>query len=320
MDKPPPPRPAIILHAGAWAIPDDEKEAHRLGCAHAAEAGWAVLTAGGKAIEAVRAAIRSMEDNRRLNAGAGSVLTRAGHVETDAGLMNGTTLDCGGVAAIGNRANPIEAANAVLASRYVLLVGEGAMEFLDNAGVASVDEASLIEQRERDRLQEALQRPTDEGHDFMDAAVTGPGDTVGAVAIDSIGRIAAGASTGGVCGKPPGRMGDTAVPGAGYYADDLLAGAACTGWGEPLLRMGMARRAVDFAREHNAMDATWLATQEFESRYRGRGGVILIARDGSIGFSYNTPSMATAFMDSELQQPHIGGIAANAPPPRSPDT
>ena len=311
MDKPPPPRAALIVHAGAWAIPSAEKKAHAEGCARAAEAGWAVLKDGGKAIDAVRAAICSMGDDRNLNAGAGSVLTRAGHIETDAGLMNGTTLDSGGVAAIRDRANPIEAANCVLESKYVLLVGQGAMQFLDGEGFPKVDPESLIEQRERDRLQEALQRPTDEGHDFMDAAVTGPGDTVGAVAIDKIGRIAAGASTGGICGKPPGRMGDTPVPGAGYYADDLLAGAACTGWGEPLLRMGMARRAVELARENNAMDATWLAIQEFDKRYQGRGGVILIGRDGSIGYSFNTPSMATAFMDEEMTTPHVGGIAAD---------
>lgn len=311
MDKPPPPRPAIIVHAGAWAIPPAEKKAHYDGSATAALAGWEVLEAGGSSLDAVRAAIRSMEDDRRLNAGAGSVLTRAGHVETDAGLMNGTTLDSGGVAAIRDRTNPIDAAAAVLESKYVLLVGVGAMQFLDDMGVPRVEPEEMIEQRERDRLQEAVRRATDEGHDFMDAAVTGPGDTVGAVAIDTIGSIAAGASTGGICGKPPGRMGDTAIPGAGYYADDLLAGAACTGWGEPLLRMGMARRAVDFSRENNAMDATWLATREFDERYQGRGGLILIARDGSIGFSYNTPSMATAFMDGEMQQPHVGGIAAD---------
>ena len=313
MDKPPPPRPALIVHAGAWAIPSAEKKAHADGCARAAEAGWEVLKSGGKAIDAVRAAICSMEDDRNLNAGAGSVLTRAGHVENDAGIMNGTSLDSGGVAAIRDRANPIEAAYRVLESKYVLLVGQGAMQFLDEVGFPRVDPESLIEDRERDRLREALLRPNDEGQDFRDAAVTGPGDTVGAVAVDAMGRIAAGASTGGICAKPPGRMGDTPVPGAGYYADDLLAGAACTGWGEPLLRMGMARRAVDLAREHNAMDATWLAIQEFEKRYDGRGGVILIARDGSIGYSFNTPSMATAYMDGELVTPRVGGIAPDTP-------
>ncbi|MDJ0521804.1 MAG: isoaspartyl peptidase/L-asparaginase [Planctomycetota bacterium] len=311
MDKPPPPRPAIIVHAGAWAIPPEEKEVHRLGCLTAVQAGWAVLVEGGKAIDAVRAAVRSMEDDRNLNAGSGSVLTRGGHVELDAGLMNGTTLDCGAVAAVRNRKNPIEAAYEVLKTKYVLMTGFGGMEFLDEHGVPTVDPESLIEERERARLVDALQRDPGDGLDFGHAGVNLPGDTVGAVAIDRIGRIAAGASTGGICGKPPGRMGDTPIPGAGYYADDLAAGAACTGWGEPLLRMGLARRAVDLAREHNAMDATWLALKEFEERFYGRGGVILIGRDGSIGFSFNTPSMATAYMDEELQSPFVGGIAAD---------
>jgi beta-aspartyl-peptidase (threonine type) len=299
------------VHAGAWAIPPDEKPAHREGARRAVEAGWATLCGGGSALGAVRAAIRVMEDDRALNAGSGSVLTRAGHVENDAGLMSGTTLDAGGVAAIGDRPHPIDAAEAVLRSKYVLLVGTGAMRFLDEAGVERCDPESLVEPRERARLARALQRDPADGVDFTDAAVQGPADTVGAVAVDRIGRIAAGASTGGICGKPPGRLGDTAVPGAGYYADDLAAGAACTGWGEPLLRMGLARRAVDLAREHNAMDATWLAMQEFEQRFAGRGGVILIARDGSLGYSYNTPSMAVAYMDEELQLPYVGGLGSS---------
>jgi beta-aspartyl-peptidase (threonine type) len=311
MDKPRPPRTAIIVHCGAWAIPSDEKEAHRQGALRAAETGWRVLEEKGTALDAVCAAIRSMEDDRALNAGAGSVLTAKGHCELDAGLMSGTTMDAGGVAAIRNRANPIEAARAVLDSKYALLVGLGAQQFLDEAGVPSVDPKTLIEPREKARLVRALERDPGDGLDFGSAGVSDPADTVGAVAIDHLGRVAAGASTGGICGKPPGRMGDTPVPGAGFYADDLAGGAACTGWGEPLLRMGLARRAVDLARENNAMDATWLAMQEFEQRFAGRGGVILIGRDGSIGYSYNTPSMSTAYMDAELQMPYVGGIAAD---------
>lgn len=308
MDKPRPPRRALIVHAGAWAIPPEEREAHREGTRSAAEVAWKVLLERGSAVEAVRAAIRSMEDDRRLNAGSGSVLNRAGHVELDAGLMCGTLMECGGVAAIRNRANPIDAAAVVLESPYVLLVGPGAEQFLDEQGVPRCDPASLVEQRERDRLQAVLSRKGGDRANFTDAGVSGPGDTVGAVAIDHVGRIAAGASSGGICGKPPGRMGDTAIPGAGYYADTLSAGAASTGWGEPLMRMGMSRRAVDLAREHNAMDATWLALQEFTERFGGYGGVILIARDGSIGYAYNTPSMAVAYMDGELQVPFVGGV------------
>ena len=308
MDKPRPPRRALIVHAGAWAIPPDERDAHREGTKAAAEAGWEALTAGRSAVDAVRAAVRSMEDDRRLNAGSGSVLNRAGHVELDAGLMCGTLMECGGVAAVRDRANPIDAAAAVLESPYVLLVGQGAMQYLDEQGVPSCDPESLVEQRERDRLQEVLSRKASDVANFTDAGVSGPGDTVGAVAIDHAGRIAAGSSSGGICGKPPGRMGDTAIPGAGFYADTLAAGASATGWGEPLMRMGMARRAVDFARDHNAMDATWLALQEFTERFGGYGGVILIARDGSIGYAYNTPSMAIAYMDGELELPFVGGV------------
>ena len=311
MDKPHPPRAALIVHAGAWAIPTPEKRAHREGVLAAVEAGWQVLMAGGKAVDAVRSAIRSMEDDRRLNAGSGSVLARSGRVELDAGLMNGTLLDCGGVVGVRDRANPIDAAAAVLESKYVLLAGSGCMQFLDEIGVPSCDPETLVEQRERDRLQRALQGARDEGTDFVDPTAEGPGDTVGAVAIDDIGRIAAGASSGGICGKPPGRLGDTAVPGAGYYADDLSAGASCTGWGEPLLRMGLARRAVELARENNAMDTSWLVMNEFDQRFGGRGGVIIIGRDGSIGSSFNTPSMAHAYMDSEMETPVVGGLAAD---------
>jgi len=311
MDKPPPPRAALIVHAGAWAIPSGEKEAHRAGCRAAVDAGWAVLAERGSALEAVRAAIRTMEDDVNLNAGTGSVLTRCGHVEMDAGLMSGTTLACGGVSALRDRRHPIDAAAAILETKYVLMTGIGGMRYLDEMGVPKVDPESLVVARERERLERALERDPGDGLDFTDAGVSSPGDTVGAVAVDKLGRIAAGASTGGICGKPPGRMGDTPVPGAGFYADDLSAGAACTGWGEPLLRMGLARRAVDLAREHNAMDATWLAMKAFEERFGGRGGLILVSRDGSIGFSFNTPSMATAYMDGELQVPFVGGVAAD---------
>jgi beta-aspartyl-peptidase (threonine type) len=110
-------------------------------------------------------------------------------------------------------------------------------------------------------------------------------------------------------------MGDTAIPGAGYYADNLLAGAACTGWGEPVIRMGMARRAVELAREHNAMDATWLTLKELEERFAGYGGVILIARDGTIGYAYNTPAMAVAYMDGQMKEPFVGGVPWEPPSP-----
>jgi beta-aspartyl-peptidase (threonine type) len=311
MDKPRPPRLALIVHAGAWDIPPAERPGHEEGCLEAAERGWAALTSGASALDAVCVAVRSMESDRRLNAGAGSVLCREGHVECDAGLMSGTTLESGGVAALRDVEHPIDAARAVLDSPYVLLVGSGASAFLREHGVPACDPGGLVEPRERERLQAFLRR---EGANRAGAEFGMPGDTVGAVAVDRMGRIAAAASTGGMVGKPPGRMGDTAIPGAGYYADDLAAGAAATGWGEKILRAGLSRRAVDLAREHNALDAAWLAMREFESRFEGRGGLILAARDGSIAFSFNTPHMPHAYRDESLSGPVFGGLGSSARP------
>ncbi|HEY6506798.1 MAG TPA: isoaspartyl peptidase/L-asparaginase, partial [Vicinamibacterales bacterium] len=135
-----------------------------------------------------------------------------------------------------------------------------------------------------------------------------PGDTVGAVAVDSIGRIAAGLSTGGMCGKPSGRIGDAPIPHCGYYADNRLAGVCCTGWGEGILRMGLARRVADLARDNNAQDAAWLGIRELDDRIHGKAGVIVIARNGSIGWAFNTPMMALGYCDTETNGPMVKGL------------
>jgi beta-aspartyl-peptidase (threonine type) len=315
MDTRRPPAPALIVHAGAWAIPPDELEAHRMGCLAAVEAGWAALDGGAPAPEVVVAAVSVLEASAGLNAGVGAVLNREGVASLDAGLMAGSSLGVGAVAGLTHVLSPIRAAAEVLDSRHVLLHGRGAEAFLQERGMPLVDQAQLVVPREVARL-EAWHRKRahedDHGTDFGDdntgaGDVDSPADTVGAVAVDRRGRIAAGASTGGLCGKRPGRIGDTPIPGAGFYADDLTAGAACTGFGEALLRMGLARRACDLTREHTAQDAAWLAIRELEDRFEGRGGVILIARDGSIGFAFNTPKMAVAYMDRECDEPVVGG-------------
>jgi beta-aspartyl-peptidase (threonine type) len=308
MDRPRPPRPAIVVHAGAWAIPEDERASHRDGCMTAIRLGWASLEKGTSAVNAVVETVSALEDDDRLNAGTGSVLNRDGIVELDAGIMCGTDLSVGGVAAIRNRQNPIQAANAVRQTSHVLLCGPGAESFLDECGVPTCDPARLVVSREVARLDAWRQRTDgdDHGVDFGKPGA-GPGDTVGAIAIDTNGRIAVAVSTGGICGKRSGRIGDTPVPGAGYYADNALGGAVCTGWGESLLRMGAARRAVEHLREYAAQDAAWLVIRELEERFGGKGGLIVIGRDGSIGFSYNTPQMAVAYMDAEIIDPVIAG-------------
>jgi beta-aspartyl-peptidase (threonine type) len=137
------------------------------------------------------------------------------------------------------------------------------------------------------------------------AGPPGPRGTVGCVAVDRGGNLAAGGSTGGTPGKPSGRVGDTPIAGAGLWADNRMGAAACTGWGEGILRVGLARSAVSYLRDASAQDAAYLAVREMESRVDGRAGIIVLSRDGSLGFAFNTPRMAVAFMDEELAQPFV---------------
>ena len=310
MDKPKPRRRALIVHAGAWNIPAEERPAHGRGVEAALDAGWEVLRADGGALDAVRACIRVMETDPALNAGVGSSLCRTGHVEMDAGLMDGLSLDVGAVAGLRTVQHPIDAAALVLRASPVLLSGEGAEQWLRGRGAAPIEPDALVTQRERDRLAAWLKRKPGDGDSIYSPT---PGDTVGAVAVDFAGNLAAGTSTGGTCGKPPGRIGDSPIPGAGYYADNLSAAAACTGWGEALLRHNTARRAVDHARENNAVDACWLAVRELEERFGGHGGLILIGRDSTIGWAFNTPAMAFAYRDDDMDQVMVGGLRERAP-------
>ena len=292
--------PSLIVHAGAWDVPDAEKAAHVSGVDRAVRAGWDVLRGGGSAIEAVTLAVRTLEDDAALNAGTGSVLCRDGWAELDAGLMEGLELRVGAVAGLRDVANPIRAAAALLEEEEVLLFGEAASAFAAAHGVERCDPASLVVERERLRLAE--------WHRKREAS--GPADTVGAVALDGDGRMAAGSSTGGRPGKPSGRIGDAPVPGCGFYADERVAGVACTGWGEDLLRVGVARRAFELARDNAAQDACWLAIRELESRIAGRGGVVMLTPDGGIGYAFNTAAMPLAWIDGDVGEPVHGGVAS----------
>jgi beta-aspartyl-peptidase (threonine type) len=301
-------RPAVVVHGGAWAIPDEEWRAHRDGVIRAARAAWNVISDGGAALDAVQTAIVILEDDPTFDAGTGSVLCRDGRIEMDAAVMDGRDLGVGAVACVREVKNPILLAREVLRSDHVLLAGEGAHRFAWERGITPCDPTSLVVERERRRLADFLQTPQDPdprvpfGHPGR-----GPAGTVGAVAVDKGGNVAAGGSTGGVPGKRPGRIGDTPIPGAGLWADNRWGGAACTGWGEGILRIGLARGAVANLRESAAQDAAWLAVREMDDRIQGRGGVIVLSRDGSIGFAFNTPRMAVAYMDAEMMDPFANG-------------
>jgi beta-aspartyl-peptidase (threonine type) len=293
---------ALIVHAGAWAIPTAERDAHMEGCRRAIDAGWRVLLGGGSALEAVVVAVGVMEDDPALNAGTGSVLCRQGWVEMDASVMDGRALEFGAVAAVRDVAHPVRLAREVMGSDARLLIGEGASAFARERGIDTIDPRRLVVARERARLSAWEARATDRAA-ARDAGV--PADTVGAVARDADGHFAAASSSGGRVGKRSGRVGDTPLPGSGVHADDACGAAACTGWGERILRFGLARRATDLARDLPAQVVCGRVLQEMTDRVGGDAGLILLSKDGSIGFGFNTGSMAVAYMDGELPSPVV---------------
>ena len=289
---------ALIVHGGAGTIAPQRHEAARLGCAAAAQVGWAVLQRGGSALDAVTTAVSALEDNPTFNAGTGAVLTRDGYAELDAGIMDGATLGVGAVAGLRRIKNPILLARAVLDLPQVLVLGEGAEALAAERGIAFVDPAHFVQAYQREPSQ-----PLPD-----DAAATlqheGKHGTVGAVALDAQGHIVAAASTGGVAGKLPGRVGDTPIAGAGFYAEDGVGGISCTGQGEAFIRLSVARRLAE-ALERGA-DVATAAGQVIAlvgKRVSGEGGIIAINAAGRIGFAHNTRDMSYAYYQEGMSEP-----------------
>lgn len=298
-------RPALIVHGGAWGIPDAEVEDHRRGVRRAVEAGWAVLDSGGDAMDAVEAAVTLLEDDPTFDAGIGSHLNRAGEVELDAGLMDGGTLRAGAVAGVRRLRNPLVAARRILeAGEHLLFIGEGAEAYVAERGVPLIDNTALVIPRERARFEalrdESLRLTTPDP--FRERHF----GTVGAVALDRAGRIVAGTSTGGSLYKRPGRVGDSPIPGSGYWADVRSAGVSTTGWGESILRVQLARLAA-FLIEQGAVgpEAAVRAVETLAADAEGWGGLILIDRAGWVGFAHNTPRMAFAWRTAQMAAPVV---------------
>lgn len=274
---------AIVVHGGAKRIDAALLARNREGCARAAEAGAALLREGRPALHAVEAAVRVLEDDPVFNAGFGSVLNADGAVEMDAAIMDGATLRIGAVAAVRRLRNPVAAASALLEARPVLLVAEGAERFASEQGIELCDPADMISP-------ERLASEYDRGH-----------DTVGCVAIDTAGHFAAATSTGGLTGKAPGRVGDTPVPGCGYYADDALGAVAFSGDGESILRTMLAARTMQ-ALEQNAAKAAAEAAIAALGRVGGEAGVIVLDAQGRIGVAHNSDNFALGLHRSGLAE------------------
>ena len=281
---------ALIVHGGGGDIAEDEVDAHREGVYIAARQGWEILCAGGTALDAVQAAIVSMEDDPTFDAGFGSFLNREGAVEMDASIMDGHTLDAGAVACIQRVRNPIILARRVLESEHTFLIGRGAEEFARERGIALVDNATLHAPVQIAKWREWQINPPTLPKKLSNG-------TVGCVAVDCDGNVAAGTSTGGMRFKRVGRVGDSPLIGCGTYADNLLGGASATGWGEAITRIVLSKFAVDaLAADRDPQDAAHLAIEHLAHRVGGTGGVILADKSGRVGFAFNTLRMSRAYI------------------------
>ncbi len=287
----------MLVHGGAWAIPDDAIEEHLRGVRAAADAGWKVLGAGGSCLDAVEAAVVLMEDDETFDAGRGSFLNMDGRVQLDACIMDGATLRAGGVGCVEHIRNPIRAAKKILTeSPHVYFVGNGAERFAQQHGLELVANEDLIIEREVQRLSEAkkqsyLKMPEEFG------AASRYHDTVGAVALDAKGNIAAGTSTGGTLNKAPGRVGDSSLIGCGCYADNQSAAVSTTGWGEPMMKLVLSKWTADRVGEGiDPQHAAERALAYLKKRLNGHGGMIVVDTQGRYGLAHNTPRMAWAMM------------------------
>lgn len=286
---------ALAVHGGAWNVPDGDVSAHRDGVAAALDAGWALLRRGERAIDVVQAAVEVLENDPTFNAGHGAHLNSAGELELDASIMEGGDLNAGAVAAVRRIRNPVRLARAVLdSSAHVLLVADGARRFARDQGFALCRNRDLLVGRELERYRRIRAGDIDLVAREFDADgvdVRGHG-TVGAVACDAGGAVAAATSTGGTQDKAPGRVGDTPVIGAGTYADDRAGAASATGWGESILRVSLAKGAVDRMRRRMTPGRAGRAALDTLRRIEGRAGLILVDGRGRAAAVFNTPRMA----------------------------
>jgi len=291
--------PVLVVHGGAWAMPDDMVEAHLRGVRNALAAGWRVLDAGGAALDAVEEAVVIMEDDETFDAGRGSFLNRDGRVQMDALIMDGSTLRAGGVGCVERVRNPVRAAQKILSeSPHVYFVGEGAERFAAEHGVELCGNEELVIAREVERLRQyqraaAEQSSAKDGNELFAPEISH--DTVGAVALDRAGNIAAATSTGGTLNKAPGRLGDSSLIGCGCYADNLSAAVSTTGWGEPIMKLVLAKWTADRVAAGNLPEwAAQEAMNYLKQRVNGHGGIIVLNARGQIGIAHNTPRMAWA--------------------------
>lgn len=307
----------LVIHGGAGTIlksqmtPEREK-AYNAALKEALERGYAVLKSGGSSLDAVEAAVKIMEDNPLFNAGKGAVFTNEGKNELDAAIMTGKDLKAGSVAGLTRVRNPITAARAVMEkSEHVMMIGEGAEKFATQQGIIMVEPSYFHTDARWRGLQNA--RKADSAKTELDhsgqkqQAVLQPSNrddkygTVGAVALDMSGNLAAATSTGGMTNKKYGRVGDVPVIGAGTYANNATCAISCTGWGEFFIRLVMAKSISDMMEfgKVSLRDASNEMVMRRLGALGGDGGLIAVDRNGNIAMPFNTSGMYRGYIDAD---------------------
>lgn len=289
---------ALVIHGGAGVMDQKsmtpEIQAEYLAVLNRVlQVGDSVLAHGGTALDAVEQAIVIMEDSPLFNAGKGAVFTHDGLVELDASVMDGQNLKAGAIAAVRDIKNPIKVARAVMEkSDNVLLNGAGASQFAKEQGFQIVDNTYFHTEKRYKQLQELLKKE-------REAGVNDKHGTVGCVALDKHGNIAAGTSTGGMTNKKYGRIGDSPVIGAGTYANNATGGFSCTGHGEYYIRLGFSRD-ISALMEYKKLSVTEACREEVDklTQLGGTGGVIGLDRNGNIAMEFNTSGMFRGYIKS----------------------
>jgi len=299
---------AIVIHGGAGALEPgrytaEEESAYLAALEDARDAGYAVLEAGGTSLDAVVAAVTRLEDDPKFNAGKGAVFTRDGTNELDASIMDGATLNAGAVAGVTRVKNPILLARAVMeTSEHVMMAREGAETFAKENGLEFVDPGYFRTQARWESYKRALEREEKGARLDVDYKF----GTVGAVALDRAGNLAAGTSTGGMTLKRWGRIGDSPVIGAGTYADNRSCAVSATGWGEYFIRLTIARdicAQVEYAGKSVVAAADDVINTRLGAT-EGTGGAIVLGADGAIAAPFNTSGMFRAWR-KEGEEPFV---------------
>lgn len=289
----------VVVHGGAWAIPDELAKASVDGVKAAACEGFSVLKGGGSALDAVEAAVRALEDNSVFNAGHGAALNADGEVELDAIIMDGKTLATGAVSSVKNIAHPVSLARAVMEkTSHCMLTSRGANQFAESLGVKTVPTETMVTAYERKEWEKHKNYVTGVMEDFNTQWAH---DTVGAVAVDCAGNVACATSTGGIRNKMVGRVGDSPIIGSGGYADNMSGAVSCTGHGESILKVTLARLILSHMENGKSVaDSSQLSLQYMGDRVQGAGGAVVVSPSGQWAATFTTERMAWAAVDKDV--------------------